>query len=236
MPSSPSSIVILTGAGVSAESGVSTFRDPEGIWAKNDWREVATPQGFAADPDRVHAFYNERRRRVAEVQPNAAHFALADLERRFPGDMLLVTQNVDSLHERAGSRMIIHMHGEHAKALCSKCGARRRWTGDMDRHTACPTCESVGFMRPDVVWFGETPYALARIVEALRHCDLFVSIGTSGNVYPAAGFVEEARLAGARTLELNLEPSAGASRFHEARYGRATEIVPDWVKRLLDSG
>lgn len=232
----PSSIVILTGAGVSAESGVSTFRDPEGIWAKHDWREVATPQGFAADPDRVHAFYNERRRRVAGVQPNAAHVALAGLERAFAGEFLLVTQNVDDLHERAGSRRLIHMHGEHGQAWCTNCSSRMRWPGDMGTDTPCPRCESAGFLRPDIVWFGETPYAMERIVEALRACDLFVSIGTSGHVYPAAGFVEEARHSGARTLELNLEPSNGASQFDETRYGRATEIVPAWVNDLLGDG
>ncbi len=233
MPPRPSSIVILTGAGISAESGVSTFRDPDGIWAKHDWREVATPQGFFADPDRVHDFYNERRRRLDTVAPNAAHDALAKLERGFPGDFLLVTQNVDDLHERAGSRQMIHMHGQHTKAWCTNCGSRMRWKGDMTRATPCPSCRSTGYLRPDIVWFGETPYQMDRIVEALRCCDLFISIGTSGHVYPAAGFVEEARLGGAHTLELNLEPSEGASRFAEARYGRATDIVPAFVDRIL---
>jgi NAD-dependent deacetylase len=233
MPPHPSSIVILTGAGISAESGVSTFRDPEGIWSKNDWREVATPQGFSADPDRVHAFYNERRRRLETVAPNAAHHALARLERAFGGNFLLVTQNVDDLHERAGSRQLIHMHGQHTKAWCTNCGTRMRWNGDLLRSTPCPSCESAGYLRPDIVWFGEMPYQMDRIVHALRSCDLFISIGTSGNVYPAAGFVEEARLAGARRLELNLEPSEGASRFTEANYGKATEIVPAFVDRLL---
>ncbi len=233
MPPRPSSIVILTGAGISAESGVSTFRDPEGIWSKHDWREVATPQGFAADPDRVHAFYNERRRRLDNVEPNAAHHALARLERAFGGDLLLVTQNVDDLHERAGSRQLIHMHGQHTRAWCTNCGTRMRWNGDMLRATPCPSCGSAGYLRPDIVWFGEMPYQMDRIVQALRSCDLFISIGTSGHVYPAAGFVEEARLAGARRLELNLEPSEGANRFTDASYGKATEIVPAYVDKLL---
>ena len=229
----PSSIVILTGAGISAESGISTFRDPDGIWAKIDYREVATPQGFAANPARVHAFYNWRRANVLTVEPNAAHSALARLEREFGGDFLLVTQNVDSLHERAGSQRLIHMHGQHDKALCSACGERSAWQGEMSLESRCPCCHRTGQMRPDVVWFGEMPYQMERIQAALEACDLFVSIGTSGNVYPAAGFVQEARTAGARTVELNLEPSTGAAYFDEARHGPATEVVPDFVARLL---
>lgn len=228
-----SSIVILTGAGISAESGVSTFRDPDGIWARNDWRKVATPRGFADDPDRVHEFYNERRRRLDAVAPNAAHHALAKLERDFSGDFLLVTQNVDDLHERAGSRRMIHMHGQHTKAWCTNCGSRMRWTGDMARATPCPACHSTGYLRPDIVWFGEMPYQMDRIIEAVRRCELFISIGTSGHVYPAAGLVEEARLGGARTLELNLEPSESASRFTEVRYGKATDLVPAFVEQIL---
>ena len=229
----PSSIVILTGAGISAESGISTFRDPDGIWAKIDYREVATPQGFAANPTRVHAFYNWRRSNVLTVEPNAAHSALARLEREFGGDFLLVTQNVDSLHERAGSQRLIHMHGQHDKALCSACGERSAWEGEMSLESRCPCCHRTGQMRPDVVWFGEMPYQMERIQAALEACDLFVSIGTSGNVYPAAGFVQEARTTGARTVELNLEPSVGAAYFDEARHGPATEVVPDFVARLL---
>jgi NAD-dependent deacetylase len=229
----PSSIVILTGAGISAESGIATFRDPDGIWSKIDYREVATPQGFAANPARVHDFYNWRRQNVKSVEPNAAHVALARLERAFAGEFLLVTQNVDSLHERAGSERLIHMHGQHDRALCNACGGRTPWHGEMSLETLCPGCERAGHMRPDVVWFGEMPYEMDRIQAALRGCDLFVSIGTSGNVYPAAGFVREARAAGARTVELNLEPSQGADLFHEAEHGPATRIVPDFVERLL---
>jgi NAD-dependent deacetylase len=228
-----SSIVILTGAGISAESGISTFRDPDGIWAKVDYREVATPEGFAANPARVHEFYNWRRKNVRIVEPNAAHFALARLEHAFPGDFLLVTQNVDSLHERAGSQRLIHMHGQHDQALCNACGGRSAWEDEMSLESRCPACEQTGHMRPDVVWFGEMPYQMERIQAALAACDLFVSIGTSGNVYPAAGFVREAQVAGARTVELNLEPSAGAAHFDETDHGPATRVVPDFVERLL---
>lgn len=229
----PFSIVVLTGAGVSAESGISTFRDPDGIWTKVDYREVATPQGFAANPARVHAFYNWRRRNVLTVAPNAAHEALARLEQEFAGDFLLVTQNVDNLHERAGSQKLIHMHGQHDKALCAACGERSPWQGEMSLDSQCPACGRAGHMRPDVVWFGEMPYQMEKIGTALGGCHLFVSIGTSGNVYPAAGFVREARRAGARTVELNLEPSQGAADFDEAEHGPATMVVPDFVDRLL---
>lgn len=231
--SAPSRIVVLTGAGISAESGVDTFRDKDGIWSKVDFREVATPEGFAADPHKVHAFYNHRRAGLTGIEPNAAHFALARLEHEFAGAFLLVTQNIDHLHERAGSERVIHMHGELANALCGNCGDRRLWEGDLSTDTPCPACRSKGFMRPDVVWFGEMPYQMERIYAALADCDLFVAIGTSGTVYPAAGFIEEARAAGAETLELNLEPTEGTSRFSDAMHGKATEIVPAWVDHVL---
>ncbi|HEX2843342.1 NAD-dependent deacylase [Hyphomicrobium sp.] len=227
------SIVVLTGAGLSAESGVPTFRDRDGIWAKYDYREVATPEGFARNPAHVHEFYNMRRRAHAGIRPNAAHDALARLEREYAGDVWIVTQNVDALHEQAGSRNLIHMHGEIFKALCAGCGARRSWSEDLSLETACPSCRDAGGMRPDVVWFGEMPYHMERIGELLGAADLFISIGTSGNVYPAAGFVAEARGAGAHTVELNLEPSEGQSFFAEAVYGRATVVVPAFVDRLL---
>jgi len=227
-------IVILTGAGLSAESGISTFRDPDGVWAKFDWQEVATPEGFARNPARVHEFYNMRRRDHARVAPNAAHHALARLERDLAGSVLIVTQNVDALHEAAGSKNLIHMHGELLKAWCLSCDTRQPWHDDLSIETACPACKRVGRMRPDVVWFGEMPYQMERIQTALEDCDLFLSIGTSGNVYPAAGFVAEARAAGAHTVELNLEPSEGRRLFAEAHHGPATRIVPTYVERLLD--
>lgn len=226
------SIVVLTGAGLSAESGLSTFRDPKGIWAKYDWRDVATPEGFTRNPGLVHDFYNMRRRAHAGVMPNAAHHALARLSQSHPAASI-VTQNVDCLHELAGTQNLIHMHGEAMKALCAYCNDRRPWTGDMAVETPCPACGAAGGLRPDVVWFGEMPYHMERIARLLSACDLFVSIGTSGNVYPAAGFVAAARDAGAHTVELNLEPSQGAKLFADAVYGPATEVVPAFVERLL---
>jgi NAD-dependent deacetylase len=227
-------IVILTGAGLSAESGLSTFRDTDGIWAQYDFREVATPEGFARDPAKVLEFYNRRRRENKGVQPNAAHLALARLERDYPGNVLIVTQNIDPLHERAGSKNLIHMHGEIGKKLCIYCETRCNW-GDEDLRvdSQCNACGMIGGMRPDVVWFGEMPYRMDEIYQALIHCDLFISIGTSGTVYPAAGFAVAACDAGARTVELNLEPSEGVSLFDEAHHGKATEIVPPYVEELI---
>jgi NAD-dependent deacetylase len=226
-------IVILTGAGLSAESGVPTFRDAGGIWARYDYREVATPEGFARDPARVHEFYNMRRNAHATIRPNAAHAALARLEDAYPGNVWIVTQNVDALHEQAGSRNLIHMHGEIFRALCNRCGESHSWSEDLSLETVCPSCNEAGGMRPDVVWFGEMPYHMERIRALLEAADLFVSIGTSGNVYPAAGFVAEARANGAHTVELNLEPSEGRSYFAEAIHGPATAVVPAYVDRLL---
>ncbi len=228
-------IVILTGAGLSAESGLATFRDKDGIWAQYDYRDVATPEGFARDPAKVLEFYSRRRRESAGVQPNAAHLALARLEREYPGEVLVITQNIDPLHEMAGTRNLIHMHGEIARTLCAHCGVRADW-GDRDLtvESVCLSCDKPGGMRPDVVWFGETPYRMDDIFEAFTRCDLFISIGTSGTVYPAAGFVAAARQVGAYTLELNLEPSEGVSAFHDAFHGKATEIVPGFVAALLE--
>jgi NAD-dependent deacetylase len=228
-------IVILTGAGISAESGVPTFRDKGGIWAKYDYRDVATPEGFEKNPQLVHEFYNMRRRAHQSVAPNAAHFALALLEETHPGTVTLVTQNVDQLHEQAGSKNLIHMHGEALKGWCLGCGTRMPWMGDMFLETACPVCADVGTLRPDVVWFGEEPYHMERIIKELEQADLFISIGTSGNVYPAAGFVRVAGEFGAHTVELNLEPSEGRSHFAEAIHGPATDVVPAYVRRLLDA-
>ncbi len=226
-------IVVLTGAGLSAESGIAMFRDRDGIWAKFDVEEVATPEAFRRNPQLVHDFYNHRRRGHAGVAPNAAHLALAKLEREHQGTVTIITQNIDALHEAAGSRNLIHMHGELLKALCALCCERHDWSDDLGLKTPCPVCSKKGGMRPDVVWFGEMPYDMERIYEALIDADLFISIGTSGNVYPAAGFVAAAREAGAHTVELNLEPSEGAHRFHEAIHGPATRIVPVFVDRLL---
>lgn len=226
------SIVVLTGAGLSAESGLSTFRDPNGIWAKYKVEDVATPEGFARNPAQVHDFYNMRRRAHQGVAPNAAHHALARLTRAH-AQTAIVTQNVDCLHELAGTENLIHMHGEAMKALCGACDTRAPWSGDMSVATACPSCGATGGLRPDVVWFGEMPYHMEKIGRLLKSCDLFISIGTSGHVYPAAGFVAAAKKSGARTVELNLEPSASASLFHDAIYGPATEVVPEYVERLL---
>ena len=228
-------IVILTGAGISRESGLHTFRDADGIWATVRIEDVATPEAFQRDPCKVQGFYNARRRGLLDegVQPNAAHHALARLEAAWPGGVLLVTQNIDDLHDRAGSQNLIHMHGELLKARCTMCRSVHEWREDLDVGTVCPRCGMPGTLRPHVVWFGEMPLEMERIYGALGDCGLFVSIGTSGNVYPAAGFVQEARASGARTLELNLEPSAGATLFEQRREGPATELVPAFVEELL---
>ena len=226
-------IVILTGAGLSAESGLATFRDKGGVWAKYDYREVATPEGFARNPALVHEFYNMRRRDLKRVAPNAAHKALARIEREHPGEILVVTQNVDNLHEAAGSQNLLHMHGELTKVFCTNCRTGCSWTDELSRDIACPTCGKAGGMRPDIVWFGEIPYHMEAIVEALARADLFISIGTSGNVYPASGFVAEAKTNGAHTVELNLEPSEGVTMFAEAIHGPASQVVPAYVEELL---
>ena len=236
VPPREGSIVILTGAGISKESGLDTFRDPDGIWSKVRIEDVATPQAFARDPERVHAFYNMRRalNKTRKVAPNPAHAALAQLEAAWAGNVLIVTQNVDTLHEQAGSKNLLHMHGVHSKARCNFCENVVDWTGDMSTQDVCADCARAGGMRPHVVWFGETPLEMDRIAWALSNCDLFISIGTSGNVYPAAGFVAMIRRNGtAHTVELNLEPSTGASMFAESHYGPASRIVPAYVSGLL---
>ncbi len=229
------SIVILTGAGISQESGLDTFRCAGGIWSKVDLEDVATPRGFARNPDLVHRFYNDRRRGLLDpaIQPNAAHAALAALERGWRGSVTLVTQNIDDLHERAGSAGPIHMHGELLKAVCQRCHAVSDCRDDLSVHDLCLSCGRKGGLRPDVVWFGEMPYHMDRIQAALEDCDLFLSIGTSGHVYPAAGFVAEAGANGAVTVELNLDPSEGVSRFDRAIQGPATALVPALVAELL---
>ncbi len=226
-------IVILTGAGISRESGIATFRDSDGLWMQERVEDVATPGAFARDPARVYNFYNKRRRELLQVAPNAAHEALVRLEREYKAPVLVVTQNVDNLHERAGSKALLHMHGELLKARCTACGAIMDWNEDLDGASACEECGRRGHMRPHIVWFEEMPLYMDEIDQALHGCETFVSIGTSGNVYPAAGFARAARSAGAKVVELNMEPSLNASVFHEGHYGPATQVVPAWVETVL---
>lgn len=225
-------IVILTGAGVSAESGIDTFRGGGGLWEQHRVEDVATPEAFARDPDLVLHFYDMRRAAIQTKEPNAAHFALAELDTAWPGELLIVTQNVDDLHERAGAKRVLHMHGTHLNAWCTACDQRSPWRDSLIERPPCPACGARA-LRPDVVWFGEMPYDMERIYAALRRADLFVSIGTSGAVYPAAGFVRDARELGVRTLELNLERSQGSAWFNETRLGPATELVPQWAEEML---
>jgi NAD-dependent deacetylase len=231
-------IFVLTGAGVSAESGLGTFRDKDGVWTKYDLSEVATPEGFARNPAKVRDFYNARRANLAGAAPNAAHFALERLEAELTargGALYLCTQNVDDLHEKAGSRRVIHMHGELAVTRCHYCEATRPDAAPLTAESVCAACGRVGGARPHVVWFGETPLFMNEIEDALAEADLFVSIGTSGSVYPAAGFVTEARAMGIATCEINLEPSANAYVFDQKLYGPASEAVPAWVEQVLAS-
>lgn len=232
-------IVILTGAGISKESGLDTFRCAGGIWSQVRLEDVATPEAFHRDPVMVHRFYNDRRRQLQDpaITPNAAHAALARLERDWGGEVLIVTQNIDDLHERGGARAVLHMHGELNKIRCEACGAVQTWTHDLSVQDVCPACSRGGRLRPHVVWFGEMPLEMERILDALERCGLFVSIGTSGSVYPAAGFVQHVMAQGqAHTVELNLDPSEGAGLFDETLYGPATEVVPRFVDRVLTEG
>lgn len=226
-------IVILTGAGISAESGLGTFRAEDGLWAQHRVEDVATPEGFARNPKLVVDFYNARRAQAVAAEPNAGHFALARLEAEFEGDVVLITQNVDSLHEKAGSQRVLHMHGALSGALCGACD--HRWPAPlvMAPGDICPACGAPA-ARPDIVWFGEMPYGMEEIYAHLAGADLFAAIGTSGNVYPAAGFVAEAKLYGAETVEFNLEPSAVGSQFNDIRLGPATRTLPAWVAEIMD--
>lgn len=226
-------IVILTGAGISAESGLDTFRDKGGIWEKYDLMELATPEAFARNPDLVHEFYNARRAGVKKAAPNAAHYALAELENKHPGNITLITQNVDPLHGKAGSRNLLHMHGELNKVRCLSCGDICAWEVDLFTDTPCPSCGKSGNLRPHIVWFGEMPFHSEEINSCLAKCDMFISIGTSGSVYPAADFVRVARNSGAETVELNLEPSMARNLFSVTHYGKATQIVPEYVAELI---
>ncbi len=235
----PYNIVILTGAGISAESGIDTFRSEGGLWEKHRIEDVATPEAFLRDPDLVLRFYDMRREAIQRAQPNAAHFALGRLESEWHnaarGTVTVVTQNVDDLHERGGSQNLIHMHGTHLTAWCLACGGRPEWRSALIHRPACPQCDSEGSLRPDIVWFGEMPYRMDEISAALARADLFVSIGTSGAVYPAGGYVRRARADGIATLELNLEPSKGSAYFDDSQYGPATEIVTAWADKMLSA-
>lgn len=230
-------VFVLTGAGLSAESGIKTFRDaPDALWARYDPMQLATPEAFAADPALVHRFYSDRRERVQEVEPNAAHVALARLQaglRARGGEAFLCTQNVDDLLERGGAEPVVHMHGSLLEGQCVRCGAVSAWRGRMDGQSACPVCAAVGGMRPNVVWFGEMPMHMDAIAAEIAGSDLFVAIGTSGTVYPAAGFVDMAREAGALAMEINLQRSERAGAFDAVVLGPATETVPGWVEGLL---
>jgi len=228
-------VVVLTGAGISAESGIRTFRATDGLWEEHRVEDVATPEGFARDPQLVQAFYNARRQQLQqpEIKPNAAHLALAELERALGDRFVLITQNIDNLHERAGNRNVIHMHGELLKVRCSQSGQILEWRQDVTEDDKCHCCQFPAPLRPHVVWFGEMPLGMDDIYQSLAMADLFIAIGTSGHVYPAAGFVHEARLHGAHTVELNLEPSQVGSEFEEKHYGLASKVVPEFVERLL---
>ena len=232
----PGVIVVLTGAGISKESGLDTFRCADGIWSRVNLEDVATPEGFARNPTLVHGFYNARRSKLTDpaIRPNAAHAALARLERDWSGQMLIVTQNIDDLHERAGSRNVLHMHGELKKVRCTTCGDIFAWLENLGVAHVCAGCGAVGRLRPHVVWFGEMPIGMDQIYDALDRCSLFMSVGTSGNVYPAAGFVSHVRMnTRAHTVELNLEPSTGATLFAETIYGQATDVLPAYVEKIL---
>ncbi|MBU3022837.1 Sir2 family NAD+-dependent deacetylase [Aestuariibacter sp. A3R04] len=229
-------VVILTGAGISAESGLKTFRDSNGLWENHKIEDVATPEAFAGNPDLVYGFYNDRRAQLQlpNVKPNRAHEALASLESVFGNNVLLVTQNVDNLHERAGSKNIIHMHGKLLSSRCINSGRSHTWHSKFDASTPCPCCTPASAMRPDIVWFGEMPMYMDNIILALTKADIFLSIGTSGQVYPAAGFVQVAKDSGARTVELNLQPSDKCALFDESYLGRASMIVPQFIHSLID--
>ena len=224
-------LVVLTGAGMSAESGISTFRDSDGLWEKYRVEDVATPEGFAANPELVLNIYNQRRRELLNTKPNAGHIGLAELEKDF--DVHIITQNIDNLHERAGNTNVIHMHGELLKVRCSQSGQVLDWTGDVTPEDKCHCCQFPAPLRPHVVWFGEMPLGMDEIYMALSMADIFIAIGTSGHVYPAAGFVHEAKLHGAHTVELNLEPSQVGNEFAEKYYGPASQVVPEFVEKLL---
>lgn len=228
------SIAVLTGAGVSAESGLKTFRDANGLWENHAIEDVCTPEGFEADPSLVYTFYNQRRAQlINEARPNPAHVELAEFQQRFSGEFTLITQNVDNLHEQAGSKNVLHMHGELLSARCINSGKAYPWQQELNHQSVCPECNTAGHLRPDIVWFGEIPMHMELIEQALTKCDLFIAIGTSGQVYPAAGFVQLANACGAHCVELNLEPSESNWRFHERHYGPASKVVKTFLEQIL---
>ena len=229
------SIVILTGAGISAESGIKTFRAADGLWEEHRIEDVASPEGFRRNPALVQQFYNMRRQQLKEVSvaPNAAHKSLAELQQAYKGECLLVTQNVDDLHQRAGAKNVRAMHGQLRKAFCEQCFYEQEQYSDLNIDDSCPQCGEIGTLRPDIVWFGEMPKYMDEIYTALERCDLFLAIGTSGNVYPAAGFVQAAKQAGAYTIEVNLESASNSRYFDESRIGMASKMVPHLVKEIL---
>jgi NAD-dependent deacetylase len=229
-------IVVLTGAGVSAESGIKTFRAADGLWEEHKVEDVATPEAFVRDPQLVYRFYNQRRRQLVsdDIKPNLAHIALAEFANNSGHDVVLVTQNIDDLHERGGFKSVIHMHGELLKARCIASGKHFAVTGDFDGNDRCRCCQPPQSIRPDIVWFGEMPFHMEQIEQALSHADLFISLGTSGNVYPAAGFVAIAKGFGAKTVEVNLEPSSTNEQFDQHYYGPATEVLPSYLDSLVD--
>jgi NAD-dependent deacetylase len=236
----PPGIVVLTGAGISKESGIDTFRDTDGLWTRVNLEEVATIEAWHKDKKKVLAFYNDTRRmfRAAHIAPNAAHKALARLEREYDGEVTVVTQNIDPLHEQAGSRRVLHMHGRDGEIRCMACGTVSDSGDDLTPQSVCAKCKAVGELRPNVVWFGEMPLHMDEIDDVLNRCGLFLAIGTSGEVYPAAGYVLQIRRhrPRAHTVELNLEPSANQTLFHEQIYGPATLTVPAYVERVLANG
>ena len=223
-------VVFLTGAGISAESGLKTFRAADGLWEDHSIEEIATPGAFRRDPMKVHDFYNQRRRDLRAAQPNVAHIALGKLEKRLENKFLLITQNIDDLHERGGNQRVVHMHGELFKVFCIACNERREWRTDLTTADPCASCGTRDTLRPDIVWFGEMPYRMDEINHALERCVIFVAVGTSGSVFPAAGFVLQARAAGAIACEINLAPSAVQQHFHRGYYGKATEQLPSFIK------
>ncbi|GAA6185926.1 Sir2 family NAD+-dependent deacetylase [Aliiglaciecola sp. NS0011-25] len=230
-----SKVVVLTGAGISAESGLKTFRDNDGLWEKHRVEDVATPEAFERNPDLVYRFYNQRRAQLQspEIAPNKGHLALAELEEYLADNFLLITQNVDNLHERAGSKRLLHMHGDLLSYRCLGSQKVTETFDSYDQNSQCDCCHQPNMVRPNIVWFGEMPMYMDEISEALAKADLFISVGTSGNVYPAAGFVQQASLYGAHCVELNLEPSNGFSAFSESHYGPATEVIPDYIDSLI---